>query len=224
MSGWVEHRVFIATSPARFQSPEDVDGAFAGAVDVMQFSNDRRPYLERPYDMGAFLSLVPAALDQMRLFLAFLNRCLADDRPFIAGREPSLADFAAYPSVWRLLEPPSRADQLADFPRVMAWAERVASFGHGSPEATTPEAALEVARTGDVGIADVSAADDPAGRKIGDRVTVRPDDTGRDTIMSGELFSASEDEVAILSRDADVGEVAVHFPRLGFEILADVDT
>ena len=59
--------------------------------------------------------------------------------------------------------------------------------------------------------------DDPIGRQPGQRVTVTPDDTGRDPVV-GELVASGVDEIIIKRYDPAVGEVCVHFPRAGFVV------
>lgn len=219
LAGWVEHRVFVTTGPARFQSPDDVVGTFGGAIDVETFANDRLPFMEGARDLAGFLSLVPAALDQVRAFLGFLDHSLANDRPYLTGENPSLADFASYPSVWRLRHPPAREELFARFPRVVAWADRVAAIGHGNPQALNGEDALAVAKSSEPATEEKNDPDDPAGRRPGDFVLVRPDDYGRAWPVRGRIVASSEQEIAVLHRDAYIGEVVVHFPRLGFEVL-----
>ncbi len=60
-------------------------------------------------------------------------------------------------------------------------------------------------------------ANDSYGRKLGMRVQVTPDDSGRDPVV-GELASLTTYEVVIKRSDPQVGDVAVHFPRAGFII------
>ena len=50
-------------------------------------------------------------------------------------------------------------------------------------------------------------------------MTVTPDDTGRDPI-EGVLVAASDQEVVISRSNERVGEVHVHFPRAGYDIVA----
>ena len=54
-------------------------------------------------------------------------------------------------------------------------------------------------------------------RQPGQRVTVTPDDTGRDPVV-GELVASGADEIVIKRSDPAVGEVCVHFPRAGFAV------
>ena len=49
------------------------------------------------------------------------------------------------------------------------------------------------------------------------RVAVMPDDYGFDPVV-GEVVFSSVHEIAVLRRDDALGDVAVHFPRLGFRV------
>jgi hypothetical protein len=59
--------------------------------------------------------------------------------------------------------------------------------------------------------------DDPLGLKDGEDVSVTPDDYGRDPVR-GRLAALSVQEVGVRRVDALVGEVIVHFPRVGYRI------
>ena len=48
---------------------------------------------------------------------------------------------------------------------------------------------------------------------------VRADDHAQDPI-SGELVMIDDDEIALRRTDPQVGEVVVHFPRVGYELRA----
>ena len=63
-----------------------------------------------------------------------------------------------------------------------------------------------------------SQADDPSGCKPGDRVTVTPDDSGRDPV-AGELVACCPREVIVRRADPAVGTVHVHFLRAGFDLV-----
>jgi hypothetical protein len=52
-------------------------------------------------------------------------------------------------------------------------------------------------------------------------VSVTPDDTGRDPVV-GRLVAASAHEVVLRRTDPQVGEINVHFPRAGFDVVARV--
>ena len=50
----------------------------------------------------------------------------------------------------------------------------------------------------------------------GERARVRSNDNARDWI-EGEVWFIDADEIALLRHDPQVGDVAVHFPRLGYD-------
>jgi glutathione S-transferase len=52
--------------------------------------------------------------------------------------------------------------------------------------------------------------------KPGARARVRPADNARDWV-EGEVLSIDAGEIALLRSDPEIGEVAVHFPRLGYD-------
>ena len=62
------------------------------------------------------------------------------------------------------------------------------------------------------------APGEPNGWRAGERVAVMADDYGRDPI-TGEIASASAQEIAIRREDPEVGEIVVHFPRAGFLVV-----
>ncbi len=96
----------------------------------------------------------------------------------------------------------------------------MAAFGHGKRTEMSSQRALEIAKAATPATpAEPTAADgsDPAGRKPGQRVTVTPDDVGKDPV-SGELVRSSAQEIVIKRSDPQVGDVHVHFPRAGFVV------
>ena len=91
------------------------------------------------------------------------------------------------------------------------------AFGHGGLEKMSGEAALEIARQAEPRTPEkqgVALTDGPA---LGDVVDVLPIDYGFQPTR-GELLVHSLEEIAVKRTDAEVGELVVHFPRLGFRI------
>ena len=102
-------------------------------------------------------------------------------------------------------------------PRDPRQRDRVESLGAGTRIETSPADALAVAR--DAHPAPATGADphEPNGLRTGSRVAVVPDDYGFDPV-AGEVVASSPHEVAIRRHDPVVGEVVVHFPRVGFRV------
>jgi glutathione S-transferase len=159
-------------------------------------------------------------LQQLAAHLHWFVAMLQDGRPFVLGQQVSAADLAAYPTVWFLQRNGgAEAQRLLPLRHLHAWYERVTAIGHGKPTEMPGAEALDIARDATPTAPDLPANGDPSEIKDGTRVTVTPDDTGRDPV-EGTLVAASDQEVVIRRSDARVGEVFVHFPRTGYDVVA----
>jgi hypothetical protein len=108
----------------------------------------------------------------------------------------------------------------SESPRLAEWKQRVRSLGHGNKQAMSSTEAKGVAASSRPTAPEASDPDDPRGLQPGEAVTVTPDDYGRIPV-SGELVSSSAQHIAIRREDPEVGEVVVHFPRVGFVVARD---
>jgi hypothetical protein len=147
----------------------------------------------------------------------WFEQMLADGRPFLTGKFPTLVDCAFYNPCWFIRTNLGVVPPLAELPRVQAWMDRVAAIGHGKPRDLSSREALAIARQATPQTSAAADANDPFGRRPGMMVQVAPDDTGKDPVV-GELIASSPEEIAIRRHDPQVGEVAVHFPRAGFVV------
>jgi glutathione S-transferase len=155
-------------------------------------------------------------LHLVRPQIAWLADMLQDGRPFLLGGTPCIADFAAYHVVWffrgRHID---CRQELAPYPRLLAWRDRMAAIGHGRRTEMAPSEALTIARSAEPAAPRTSQPQegDP---HPGERARVRPADNAKDWV-EGEVSFVDAHEIALLREDADVGRVAVHFPRLGYD-------
>jgi len=188
-------------------------GARGDAV-PKEFIKDREQLRGAPFDIAAMKANAPHLRDQLRAHVGLLEAQLCD-RHFLLGDSPGLADLCAYHPLWFVRNVPAGAGALAASPRVTAWLERVAALGHGSPSDLDSGEAIAIARAAEPATAPSLDADDPHGRKPGDRVSVAPDDYGRDPVV-GELVASTAHEIAIRRSDPRVGDVVIHFPREGY--------
>jgi glutathione S-transferase len=159
----------------------------------------------------------PHAREQIRALLALLETALEDGRPFLLGRELSLADAACWHPLWFLRIAPGSSALLEPLPRVRAWMDRMGGLGDGERSDVTPAEALAIARESRPAAAPAADPGEPNGLAPGMRVTVTADDYAFDPV-AGELVGSSVHEIAIRRQDAAVGEVVVHFPRYGFRV------
>jgi glutathione S-transferase len=181
------------------------------------FHKDRSEFSGRSFDPAKLRAAAPFARDQTYAQLVLAEEMLADGRPFLLGSTPSLADCALYNPVWFLqarLGGGKSVPPLDRLPRIVAWSERMAGFGSGSPSEMTASAALDVAKAA-TPVATSVDSHDPSGLKAGQKISITPDDTGK-VPVTGMLVGLTSDRISIKREEERVGEVVVHFPRAGF--------
>ena len=185
---------------------------------AQEFLDDRSKMTGREIRLDRLKAATPMLLDQLRPQFGWYDAMLADGRPFLAGQSPTLIDCSVYNPCWFIRRNVGDSGPLiSEYPRLLAWMDRVAAIGHGKPTDMTGSEALAIAKAAKPQIAERVDAHDPFQRKPGMRVQVAPDDTGKDPVV-GELIASSAEEIVIRRVDPQVGEVAVHFPRAGFVV------
>ncbi len=113
----------------------------------------------------------------------------------------------------------SANDLLQPFTRTAAWEARMREVGHGQRSEMEAAEALAIARSSVPEPGRGVPAGDPSGLRMGQSVTVTPDDYGKDPVM-GELLTLDHLRISVRRRDERAGEVVVHFPRLGYVVAA----
>ncbi len=156
-----------------------------------------------------------AARKVMKGFLETLEARLAT-QPFLAGSEPTLADFAAYHPLWLHLNT-SRSELDSRFTGVADWYARVAAFGHGRREELTPAQAFSAAAGADPRpLPESESEPDP---RLGHAVSIAPSDYGT-VPVTGTLVATTPSRY-VLRRDTETyGRLHVHFPRQHY-VVAD---
>lgn len=186
------------------------------------FLKDRKDhYLGYDISKAAMAPMLPAYVQEMTAQIDWLASMLRQNGDYLTGPALSAADLTCYHSIW-LLRANCGAEvidaQLHIAPEVTAWMDRIAAIGHGTKADMPPEAALAVAKAAtpaDPGLGD----NDPSGIAIGTRVSVTPNDNAR-VPVTGTLVGADAQEVVIAIDSPEAGQLHVHFPRAGFETLA----
>ena len=155
-------------------------------------------------------------LHLVRPQIRWIAGMLADGRDWLLGDTPCIADFAAYHVVWffrgRHID---CRHELAAYPRLLAWRDRMARIGHGTRTDITADEALAVARHASPATPRPSSPQE-GDLMLGVRARVRPNDNARDWV-EGQVTYIDADEIALLRQDPEVGDVTVHFPRLGYD-------
>ena len=153
----------------------------------------------------------------VRTQLPWIETMLSDGRDWIAGPATTIADFAIYHALWFITGRTSRlAHELDPYVLIAAWMARMRAFGHGRSTPMPPAEALRIAEqtTPEPVRPSKPFAEDPP---LGTMVRIRADDYGKDPI-EGELIFVEAEEIAIRRHDPRVGEIVVHFPRLGYDV------
>lgn len=202
-------------------------------LDLMKdpgFQKDRENLWGRPWSKEAQDALRAPALAEMRLHWDFLEELLSDGRTWVLGNTggPKLADIhACWIFDWLLMLPGSFPEGYFNetrYPNVLAWRERynsaISQAKEAGPQTTKMEGKEAVEKILNGGFNDketVVEGDDPSGLKAGQRVTMRPVDTGYTHEDVGELIGLTGKE-AVISTRARQGdkEVHVHYPRWNY--------
>ncbi len=184
-----------------------------------EFIDDRRKMFPGGIDLEQMRMTIPSRTDHVRASLDLLERQLADGRPFVLGQAASLADFSIYHPLWAMRSSPAGSAFFEHAPHVGTWMDRIAAFGHGTPQEMSSTDAVAIARAATPQTKPAEDPADPSGRRVGDRIRIFPEPYGRDPV-EGELVRADAHSIAIRRRDERAGEVVVHFPREGMLILA----
>ena len=153
----------------------------------------------------------------VRAQLPSIEALLAGNHAWIAGAELTVADFAVYHPLWFMTARSRRLEhELAPFPRIADWMARMRAFGHGASSPMGAADALNVAAAAQPAMSRASNPfdEDPP---LGSHVRIRADDYGRDPV-EGELVLIDADEIALRRRDPGLGDIVVHFPRLGYDL------
>ena len=139
-----------------------------------------------------------------------------DGRAFLVGDRPGLVDATAWYPLWMARGYVAVTPALvAGFERLLAWEDRVRAIGYGNRREIAAADALATARDATPAVPRGVDPRDPLALAAGTRVSVTPDDYGKIPV-EGELVAMDAHEVAVRRRTDALGEVVVHFPRIGY--------
>lgn len=160
---------------------------------------------------------VPQILSQLLIALDRLEHLL-QAAPYVAGAAPGYADYSVYHCLWFARRVAAAELGAAQRPALAAWMARIAAVGHGRSEPLAAADALAVAHAAEPApLPYASDAQDPSGLRVGDAVSVMATTNGTETI-TGRIAGISRTRVSLYREAAEVGRVAVHFPRLGYSL------
>ncbi len=180
-----------------------------------EFVAERKGFLG--FDLTEMPANLPLYVQQLAAHLDWLAWMMIDGRAFLLGDAPSGADLTAYHTIWFMRQNSGgKAEEMLPLAKLAAWYDRVTAIGYGKPQEMSAADALAAGRSAEPAATGIAVGSDPSGLKPGQRISVTPDDTGRDPVV-GELVAADTQEIVIRRSDPQAGEMQVHFPRAGFE-------
>lgn len=215
LAHFADQQLFSAAVAYAMQ-PEGLKTMFAGMSQeqMAAFGEDRKKMREG----GSGLRMpLPEAQGVLLVTLARLEGQLADGRRFLTGDAARICDFSCYHPLWFIRRAGTLASIFDPYPHLRGWMGRVETFGHGSPEPMSADEALDVARDATPGMLAGRSLREVDGVVVGDAVSVSAVDYGVDPVF-GTLANAEPDAFSVRRTDPRVGEVVVHFPRIGFRI------
>ncbi|SDY33449.1 Glutathione S-transferase [Variovorax sp. YR634] len=212
LAQWADTTLFWAAMAWNLQ-PRGAAEVFAKAPPeaAKAFGEDRGKM-----SAGNMTRLRPA--DATSAYKSYLRRLsdMLDEKPFLLGEVPSIADFSAYHPLWYTRRIESVRTILDLTPAVIDWLDRMAAIGHGVPEKFTSDEAIAVAKaaTPHTLLTDSTFQDDH-GIPLGSAVTVRAESFGLEE-TPGTLIAATRTHYTLERSSERTGTVHVHFPRIGY--------
>ncbi len=208
LANWADSKMFVHAVRIVF--------AMLGDKVPQDFLEDRTKLTGRPFDPAQMKKALPYSISQLRSALVVWDRMLSDGRTFLMGSEATALDVSAYHPLWYMVAQLGKPIfPLTEFDRILAWMDRVKAIGHGNPIELNSAEALQISSNSSPMDSDVPNDIDPGGLKLNDKVSVTPDDIGRDP-TTGEIVSSNAQEIVIRRTDPRAGTVHVHFPCMGF--------
>lgn len=212
LSRWIDGPVFELA----------VRVAFAPVADTLPpaLVKDRaRLYLGPDGDFAREAADLPHTLAQLRAQMGWLETRFETGRPYVLGDEPGMPDLLAWYVVWFVKNRYGEAPAFfSEFPRINAWADRMSAIGHGKPADMTPADALAVAKAATPQTPEAGDERDPQGLKPGMKASVAPLTDSAEKAVHGIVRLVTRDRIALTRTDPLCGEVAVHFPRVGYRV------
>jgi glutathione S-transferase len=208
---WADSTLFWTAIPYTLQ-PAGIAHMFSGDPPdaIKAFVEDRKSFRANIPRMRG-----PEARGSLTLYLTRLEEMIGD-QAYLFGAQPSIADFSIYHCLWFVSQGGPVAQILEPFPQLEGWRRRMQSFGHGTSERLESGAAIDIARAS-IPAPSRGVDGEIHGVAAGEKVVIAATDTGVEPV-EGELYAATADRISIVRADARAGRVAVHFPRLGFEL------
>ena len=211
---WTDTFLFKVSVAVAFQ-PKALAGSdlFSDQATAEAFTADRADFSKGSTALGIELAIAePHWLLHMR---RLDNQLSTAD--FLGGDAPNILDFSTYHCCWFVYKNDVLKADLDKFPALSKWMQAMQAFGQGDAVAMTGQQAVDIANSSEIATEPKLATIAAEQLSLGDMVDVMPIDYGFQPTR-GELLVASMEEIVVRRLDQRAGHVAVHFPRLGFQV------
>lgn len=211
LSQWADTTLFQHAVPLAFQ--KDVLLKYFGSEEKMNaFLGDR-------VAMGKGSARRRILPDEATLFvngfLDNLEQQLLDERKFLLGDTPTIADFSVYHALWFLYTKPIVCELFESLPHIRNWMQTIDDLGEGKATSLTSTEAIDIARESTP--APLEGTSCLPELSVGSEVVVAADDYGFDPVQ-GKLLHCDQQQMSVARTDERAGDVVVHFPRLVYTI------
>ena len=212
LSQWLDEACFVPAAT--------LTTSIIGDTLPAEFLADRIALMRHDFSREASQRDLPVNRQRMHAAMGVLADLLKDGRHFLLGRNLSAADLSAYHTLWFTRKNGgAEVDAILPLGPLLDWMGRVAAVGHGDRRPMTAEAALAAARSATPERLSAGVAPgDPCGLAVGAPVLVRTQQEG-DPIR-GTLAATNPDRLTIRHETEQAGTVHIHFPRLGYSLVA----
>lgn len=209
LAQWADSTLFQTAMAYNFQ-PKGAQAMFPDPEQLKIFAQDRAAMRNNAPRMP-----LPEATAAYKSYLRRIASML-DGQDYVLGSVPCVADYAIYHPLWftRTRVPPV-ANILDATPQVLTWMDRMAACGHGQPEKFSADAAIEIAKSSAPLAVSQEIFQDEHGIALGSAVMITAESFGLEP-TSGKLIAATRTRYTLARSDARVGEVHIHFPRVGY--------
>lgn len=214
LAHWTDTVLFKCAVAMAFQPRAlSSQSLFSDPAAAAAFMADRAEFSRGSTELNMDLSI---AQPYFLMHLKRLDQQLAS-HPYLLGDTPTIVDFSTYHCCWFVYNVESIRDTFTPFPQVLAWMARMRAFGQGQLTPISGAEALAVAAATTPVTEPVIKALQSDGLVAGEEVKITPIDYGLFPVQ-GKLLIASLEELAIVREDPQLGQIVVHFPRLGFRV------
>lgn len=204
IADWADYRLFShAAGPSIFE---------IGNLVPKDFLADRAA-MQRPEVLAAALP-VDHVKAQFVLDLQMINRQL-EGTPFMLGERFTLADAATFHVLNFACNAPSLAEEVNKHTAIANWLQAIRDMGEGQRSDMEPAEALNIARDATPDYTPPADAIADEALPVGQVIAIKPNDYGQEETV-GEIVWATAEALAVKRSDEKVGDVLVHYPRLGY--------